>query len=90
MLTFPMILLGIVISTIYGTAFHMIKGGRLSHILLFVLLSWLGFWIGHAAGAQLGWDFAAVGQINLGMATLGSLVFLLVGEWLSRVEISKK
>jgi hypothetical protein len=89
-MTLPTIILGIVLSTIYGTAFHFLRGGSLNRLFLFVVLSWLGFWIGHFVGGALGWNFAAAGQINAGMATLGSAVFLVVGEWLSRVEIKKK
>jgi hypothetical protein len=89
-MTFPAIVFGFVLSTIYGTAFHMLKGGRLVRIFLYVILSWIGFWIGHFVGGKFGWDFAAVGQINAGAATLGSLLFLLIGEWLSRVEITQK
>jgi hypothetical protein len=89
-MTFPAIVLGIVLSTIYGTAFHMLKGGKLYRIFLYVFLSWLGFWIGHFVGAKLGWTFAAVGQVNIGAATLGCALFLFVGEWLSRVEITNR
>ncbi len=89
-MTLPAILFGIVLSTLYGTAFHFWKGGSLNRLVLYVILSWLGFWIGHIVGGALGWSFAASGPINTGMATLGSAVFLFVGEWLSRVEITKK
>ncbi len=89
-MTFPAIIFGIVLSTVYGTAFHFWKGGSLNRLLLYVVLSWLGFWTGHIVGSAIGWSFAAAGPINTGMATLGSAVFLLVGEWLSRVEITKK
>jgi hypothetical protein len=89
-MTFPAIVFGIILSSIYGTAFHFWKGGGLSKLALYILLSWLGFWIGHGIGSAIGWTFAAAGPINAGMATLGSAVFLFVGEWLSRVEISTK
>ena len=89
-MTIPAIFFGIVLSTIYGTAFHFWKGGGLNRLFLYMLLSWLGFWIGHFAGAAPGWSFAAAGPINAGMATFGSAAFLFVGEWLSRVEITKK
>ncbi len=89
-MTFPAILFGIVLSTVYGTAFHFWKGGSLNRLFLYVILSWLGFWTGQIVGDVFGWRFAAAGPINAGMATLGSAVFLFVGEWLSRVEITKK
>jgi hypothetical protein len=89
-MTTPAILFGIILSSAYGTAFHFWKGGGVNRLFLYMLLSWLGFWAGHLAGAAIGWKFAAAGPINAGMATIGSAVFLFVGEWLSRVEISKK
>ena len=89
-MTIPAILFGIVLSSIYGTAFHYWKGGSLNRLFLYVILSWLGFWTGHIVGGGLGWSFAAAGPINAGMATLVSTVFLFVGEWLSRVEITNK
>jgi hypothetical protein len=89
-MTIPAILFGVVLSTVYGTVFHLWKDGSLNRLFLFVILSWLGFWIGHIIGAILNLSFAAAGPINAGMATLGSAVFLFVGEWLSRVEIKKK
>jgi hypothetical protein len=87
-MTFPAIIFGIILSTIYGSAFHFWKGGGISRLILYIILSWLGFWIGHWIGRATGWTFAAAGPINTGMATLGSAVFLFVGEWLSRVEIT--
>jgi hypothetical protein len=89
-MTFPAILFGIFLSTAYGAAFHFWKGGSLNKLLLYVILAWLGFWIGHIVGGLIGWNFAAVGPINAGLATVGSAIFLLVGEWLGRVEVIRK
>jgi hypothetical protein len=89
-MTLPAILFGIVLSSTYGTAFLLWKGGSLKKLFLYVILAWLGFWIGQLVGGLIGWSFAAVGPINTGMATLGSVIFLFVGEWLSRVEITRK
>jgi len=89
-MTLPALIFGIVLSTAYGTAFHFWKGGSLGKLVLFVALAWVGFWSGHILGGQLGWRFAAIGPINAGMATLGSAVVLFVGEWLSRVEVTRK
>ncbi len=87
-MTIPAILFGIVLSTLYGTAFHFWKGGSMRRLIGFVVLAWLGFWIGHIAGAFLHWSFANIGPINGGMATLGSAIFLFGGEWLGRVEVT--
>jgi hypothetical protein len=88
-MTLPALLFGILLSSAYGAAFHFWKGGSLRRLLLYVILAWIGFWMGHLLGAALGWSFAAVGPINAGMATLVSAIFLFGGEWLSRVEITQ-
>jgi hypothetical protein len=87
-MTFPALIFGILLSSAYGTAFHFWKGGSLKRLLLYVVLAWVGFWAGHVLGTVLKWTFAAVGPINAGMATLVSAIFLFVGEWLSRVEVT--
>ena len=89
-MTIPAIFFGIVLSTIFGAAFHFWKGGSLNRLIIYIILSWLGFWIGHFLGGVIGWSFAAAGPINAGMATLGSVVFLFVGEWLGRIDIKRK
>ncbi len=89
-MTLPALLFGIVLSTLYGTAFHFFKSGSLSRLMLFILFAWIGFWGGHVLGSWLGWHFAAVGPLNAGMATLGSLAALFIGEWLSWVQVTRK
>ena len=86
----PAIFYCILLSSLYGAAFHFWKGGGWQKLALFMLLAWLGFWVGHFIGAALHWSFAAIGPINAGMGTLGSAIFLFVGEWLGRVEVVRK
>jgi hypothetical protein len=89
-MTLPALLFGLVLASVYGTAFHFWKGGSLGKLLYFLILAWVGFWGGDLVGGLLKWDFAAVGPINTGMATLGSVAVLFLGEWLSRVEVTRK
>jgi hypothetical protein len=89
-MTIPALLFGIVLSSAYGTAFHFWKGGTMKKLALYVLLAWLGFWVGQYALTKIGLVFMQVGPINVGGATVGSALFLFVGEWLSRVEVSRK
>lgn len=81
-MTIPAILIGFVFGSIYGTVFHLWLGGNITRLIIYILLGWAGFWVGHFLGEYLGWHFLAVGPLNLGLATLGSGVFLLVGHWL--------
>lgn len=82
-ITLPAILMGIFFSTIYGAVFHLWKNGGFLRLLLYIILSWVGFWVGHLLGATLKWTFLSIGPLRFGMATLGSLIFISGGHWLS-------
>jgi len=84
------ILFGVLISTLIGALFHLWRGGGLSRLILYVLLSWLGFWGGHLLAASLKWNFAAIGPLNLGMGILMAVIVLAIGYWLSLVKIEKQ
>ena len=86
----PVLIFGLVISTLFGAAFHLWRGGGSGRLLLYLILGWLGFWLGHVVGNLLGWTFGSIGQLRLGMASLTSVAFLAVGYWLSLVEVEKK
>jgi hypothetical protein len=89
-MTIPALIFGILLSTLYGTAFHFWRGGDKKRLILYILLAWAGFWLGQILGTKLGWSFAEVGPLNLGMATLGAIIFLAAGYWLSLVEVDRK
>ncbi len=89
-MTLPAFLLGFVLSTLYGAAFHLWRGGSLGRLIFYLALSWAGFWIGQFLAELLGWSFLSVGPLHLGMATLVSAIFLLAGYWLSLVEVQRK
>ena len=88
-MTLPAILFGIVLSSVYGTAFHFYKNGGLNKLILFLVLAWVGFWTGHVIGEWTKWTFGSIGPLHAGMGTVGSVLLLFVGEWLSRVEITR-
>jgi hypothetical protein len=73
------ILFGVILSTLYGAAFHFWRGGSTRRLALYLGLSWAGFWAGHYLGQLMGWSFAQVGPLYVGMATLGSLAALFTG-----------
>ena len=89
-MTLPSILLGVTLSTLYGAAFHLLRGGSLGRLALYLALAWVGFWGGHIFARWMGWSFVPVGALEAGFATLGSLLFLGLGYWLSLVEIERK
>ena len=88
-MTLPSILLGFVISTLLGAAFHFWKGGNLWHLILYLVLSGIGFWIGQFIAGQLGFTLGSIGTLNLLMAFIGALFTLIIGNWLFRIERSE-
>jgi len=85
-MTLPALILGFLVSTFYGAAFHVWRGGGAGRLLLYLLLGWAGFWAGHFLAVRMGWTLYSIGPLRLGTATIGSLAFLCIGHWLSLVE----
>jgi len=88
-MTLPAFFFGILVSTLIGSAFHLWRGGGLGRFILYIILSWIGFWAGHEIGDQIGWTFWSIGPLRLGMACIGSFLFLGMGYWLSLVKVEK-
>lgn len=89
-MTLPAFIFGLLIASLYGAAFHLWRGGGLGRLLLYLVLSWIGFWAGHFVAERFGWTFGSVGPLHIGLATIFSLIFLFIGYWLSKVEVQKK
>lgn len=85
-MTVPSLLLALILALTYGALYHLLRGGGLGRLILYFVLSMLGFAAGHVIGAWCGWVFLPLGLLNLGMSSAGSVLFLLVGDWFSRVE----
>ena len=88
-MTLPALLFGFLISTAYGAAFHLWRGGSAGRLLLDLFLAWSGFAAGQIIGDSLGLSFAQLGPLHLGLGTIVSLAFLFVGHWLSQTPGKK-
>ncbi len=89
-MTLPTILLAFLIAILYGTLYHLARGGGVWRLLFYIGLSILGFTIGQIVGMWRGWLFLMLGAINLGLGTLGSAILLGLGDWLSRIEAKRQ
>lgn len=76
--------LAFLLATAYGAAFHLIMGGPLRHVLVFVIAAWIGFTAGHFLGDFLNVDILDLGAINLFSASAGAWVALLAARLLVR------
>jgi hypothetical protein len=85
-MTLPILLLALLIALLYGSLYHLIRGGGPWRLLFYLGLSTLGFVIGHLVGLWRGWTLIPLGALNLGLSSLGSILILILGDWLSRIE----
>lgn len=89
-MTIPALLLGVLIATFVGALFHLWKDGGPGRLLLYIVLSWVGFWLGHVVGLLMDWSFWGVGALRLGTALFGCVFVLFLGYWLSLVQVDRK
>ncbi len=89
-MTIPALLFGFLIASLIGALYHLARDGGFWRLLLYLALAWAGFAAGHFLATWLGWVFLPIGDLNLGAAMTGGLVFLGVGDWLSRIEIKRQ
>jgi len=85
MLTFPSLVLGLVMALLVGALFHLWQGGGGGRLLLYLALSLVGFGAGHLLGIRAHWILVSVGPLDLGTAVIGSLLLLGLGHWLVRL-----
>jgi hypothetical protein len=89
-MSIPAFFLGLILSTLYGALFHLWRGGNAGRLFLYLVLAWVGFWLGQLIAGYLKLSFDLVGQIHIFFSTLGSLAFLAIGYWLSLVQVEPK
>jgi hypothetical protein len=87
-MTIPSLIFAFLIASLYGVLYHLIRGGGLGRLLLFLIFGWAGFALGYLVGIWQGWVLIPLGELNMGLSTLGSLVLLVLGDWLSRIKIN--
>jgi hypothetical protein len=78
--------LGFVLSSLLGFFFHLWKDGGVGKLILYVLLSWAGFWGAQILGIAMEWSFLNVGSLLVGLDLAGAFMFLMIGHWLSLVK----
>ena len=85
-MTLPALFFAFLLALLYGALYHLIRDGGFWRLILYFILSVIGFALGHFWGLWRGWVFIPVGSLNLGLSSLGSLIILIFGDWLSRIE----
>ena len=86
----PPLLLALLIALFYGTFYHLVRGGSFWRLLLYMGLSVSGFALGHLVGFWRNWILIPIGILNVGLSSIGSLLLLVVGDWLIRGEANSE
>ncbi len=89
-MTMPSFLLAFVIASLYGALFHLWRGGGPGRILFYLVLSWLGFLGGYFLGVWQGWVLLLVGSLDAGTGSIGALISLFLGDWLSLANLESE
>ena len=86
-MTIPSMIFALLIASLYGALYHLIRGGGPGRIFSNLLFSWLGFALGHFVGIWQEWVLIPIGQLNFGLSTLGGLIMLVGSDLASRFMI---
>ena len=89
-MTLPAILFALLIALLYGALYHFFRGGGFWRLIFDLGLSIVGFAAGYMVGYWSGWILIPLGPMDLGSTSIGSLIFLVGGDWLSRIEVKKE
>ena len=87
-MTLAALFFALLIALFYGALYHLIRGGGFWRLPLYICLSIFGFVLGHFLGVWRGWMLLPIGSINFGLSSIGSFLLLLLGDWLTRIEVS--
>ena len=88
-MTLPTFFLALLIALLYGALYHLLRDGGFWRLVLYLLSSLLGFGLGHLVGTWWGLVFLPLGSLNLGMCSVGSVLVLVAGDWLSRLDVRR-
>jgi len=86
----PTITLGFVIATLLGAFFHLVLGGDVRRLALFLMSSWVGFGIGHLGGVLLNFRLFNIGALHILPALFGAVTLLIFAHILSSRRTDKR
>lgn len=72
----PTFVFALIVATLLGTLAHFIFGGDARRLVLFLIVAWVGFALGHVLGVAFRIDILNVGTLRLFAALLGGSMLL--------------
>jgi hypothetical protein len=74
----PSLVFSALISTACGLGFHLLRGGSLTRLIVYVIAAWIGFAIGQVLGSLVGLQLILIGGVHLLEGVAGSLIALVL------------
>jgi len=87
-MTVPGIVYGFLIASAAGLTFHLIRGGSLTRLGVYLVSAWISFAVGHTVGGWIGLHLWRIGPLNLFAALVGTLLGLMTAAFLAGPETS--
>lgn len=85
-MTAPAFIFSFLLASFLGAAFHFWKGGGTGRLLLDLILSWLGFFLGNWLSGVWGISLLMIGPVSGGFGALGSLILLFTANWIIQLD----
>ena len=85
----PALFLGTLIAVLCGMLFHLVRGGSMARLLLFVATSWVSFFTGQLVSNWFNWNVMRLGTLNLFPALLSTVIGLVTASVLVGPENSE-
>ena len=86
----PTLTFGFILATIFGAVFHLIFGGDVRRLAIFLLVGWFGFLLGHLLGGNFGISVFNVGSLHILGATVGAFTLLFLAHFMTRSKRSTR
>jgi hypothetical protein len=77
------LILGLLVASGYAALFHLIIGGPIRRLIIYLIAAWAGFAAGQLAGTMLNMDLFKLGTLHLLTASLGAWLALVLSWWLA-------
>ncbi len=85
-MSIPTFFFGSVIAVMCGLLFHVLRGGRLSRMLLYVATAWVSFFAGQLVSEWIHWRVLRFGSLNLLPNLIATGIGLFAAEVLATPE----
>ena len=82
----PSFVFSSLLASFWGAAFHFWKGGSGGRLVVNLILSWIGFFLGNWVGTSWDISFLMIGPISGGFGSLGSLILLFFSNWIIQLD----